>query len=322
MAPREDPPRLLPANLAERAESADSWTGLFHEALQEQHVRVRRFLDAHRQRWKEVESQLCRQIEELEAQRASLCSTCDQLRSELAQRGAEALANDAAASESAADETAAAGLHAKEIQQLKSRNAELQRQLAEVRSTAPQSQEVLDWESEKRRILAVLECDLSEEPLDATNRLEIEDVVRRTDQIIAEQAREIEKLQHLLETQSDSLGSIAVGTAPLEQILDHDAIIREEREHLRQLQEQCREKLRQAEIQLSLERATIARREAEVEERLRLLEVRGKANDEPSDALCPTGHPVRGRWLAHLGLMESAEPRLPARREGDRKGKK
>jgi hypothetical protein len=315
MATREDPPRLPAVDSADRAEpSAEMWAGQFQEALQEQHVRVRRFLEAHRQRWREAETQLCRQIEDLEGERSLLRATCDQLRGELAQRQAVGSPDGPSADGSAGSQQEAE----KEIDDLKHRNSEYQRQLSALRAKAPRGEEIHDWESEKRRILAALDSDLGDGPLEPAERLEIEEMVRRTDLIMAEQAREIERLQHLLKTQSNTLGSVAVGAAPLEQVLDHDALIREERERLRQLQAECQEKLRRAEIELSLERATIARRQAEVEERLRLFETRVKDDETTSDALCPTGHPVRGRWLAHLGLMESDQPRLPTRKEGDR----
>ena len=55
--------------------------------------------------------------------------------------------------------------------------------------------------------------------------MEIDEVIRRTDKIIAEKNREIEELQYLLNNQSDSLGSLALGAAALEQVLDQDAIV-------------------------------------------------------------------------------------------------
>src|SRR5208282_5528924 len=107
---------------------------------------------------------------------------------------------------------------------------------------------------------------------------------------IAEKNREIEELQHLLNNQSNSMGSLALGAAALEQVFDQDAVIREERQRLQQMQDECRAKLRQAEIEISMERAKLARREAEIDEKIRNNELRQPTAD--AEALAPTGRPV------------------------------
>ena len=163
-----------------------------------------------------------------------------------------------------------------DVRSLKARNAELQRQLLEVHSGSVQSGAGSlpscggsDWETQKRRFLAELESDDQQDAESTDRRTKIEEIVARTDKIIAEKDREIEELQHLLNNQSNSLGSLALGAAALEQVLDQDAIIREERQRLQQLQDECRDKLRQAEIELAMERARLARRDAEIEEKIR-----------------------------------------------------
>ena len=255
---------------AEDPGSQDPWARQFSETLQLQHGRVRGFLDAQRQRWRDAESQLCRQIEQLAAEVETLRGTCSRLEQELAGRSAQG------------PETHAGSV---EI-----------------------TQQYKDWESEKSHILAALESEADpDNPQAAAGRRKIEEIVRRTDQLLAEKDREIGDLQNLLKSQSDNLGSVAVGAAALDQFLDQDAIVHEERENLKRLQVECREKLRQAEIDLSLERAKVARQRAEVEEKLRMLELRSKPLDDPAEALCPTGRPVRGRWLARLGLSEADE---------------
>ena len=138
--------------------------------------------------------------------------------------------------------------------------------------------------------------------------MKIEEIVARTDKIIAEKNREIEELQHLLDNQSNSLGSLAVGAAALEQVFDQDAIIREERQRLQQLQDECRDKLRQAEIELAMERARLARRDAEIEEKLRNSDLRRSSAEAEAEALAPTGRPVRGRWRTQLGLTDDGPP--------------
>ena len=75
-------------------------------------------------------------------------------------------------------------------------------------------------------------------------------------------------------------------------MFDQDEIIREERENLKQLQQQWEEKLRKAEIDLSVERAKIARERAELEEQLR--EAQGGADGPREDE---GGNKGGGRWL-------------------------
>jgi len=171
---------------------------------------------------------------------------------------------------------------------------------------------VLDWESEKRRILAALEAecdaegDAEGEPIGKT-RLEIKEVLRRTDAIVADKDREIAELKQLLRDQSANLGSVAVGAAAVGDILDRDAIIREERENLRRLQAEWEEKMRKAEIEISLERAKLARQHAELDEKLR---THGGVSQKPavSDNAAAKPDKSSGRWLARLGLKEPSDP--------------
>ena len=295
--------RDLPADLD------DAWTDQFRQLLHLLHGRVREFLERQRHRWCDVETRLCRQIEELEGEVLSLRGDCAALEHDMAQRAIAAGPEASSARYAAAME---------DIRALKARNAELERQVSRQQTAAATAESPIhacieDWESEKRRILAELESDADANDAAAiAARLKVEEIVRRTDRVVAEKNREIEELRHLLQSQSNSLGSMAVGAAALEPLLDQDAFVREERENLRRLQEQWREKLRQAEIDLSVERAKIARQQVEVGEKLRLIESRSQPGDSADDALCPTGRPVRGRWLARLGLVEE-EPK-----KGDR----
>ena len=83
----------------------------------------------------------------------------------------------------------------------------------------------------------------------------------------------------------------------LEKLFDGDELIQQERKHLEELQNEMREKLRQAEVELSMERAKLARERADLDEMLTNLETAApkqsdsKAESEP-----------RGRWLSRMGL--------------------
>lgn len=199
-----------------------------------------------------------------------------------------------------------------DLRELKAGNEELQEQLARARQSgggnAGQiSSSVLNWEVEKQRILAALEADFEEEnENDREEKLKIEDVIRKTDLVINEKNREIGELRELLASQTNNIGSMAVGAAALGQILDTDAVIQEERINLARLQEEWCEKLRHAEIEISLERAKIARERSQLDEKLRALQqqcVDLAAADQGNEPAKPT----RGRWLAKLGLSESED---------------
>ena len=201
-----------------------------------------------------------------------------------------------------------------DIRSLKEAQAELQRQLSCAEADAarhvgekPLPLGTLDWEAEKRRILAVLETDLDvNDPAQQAERLKIEDVLNTTEKALAEKDREIEELRRRLAAQGGSARIEAEQSAARDQAIDADAVVREERQRLAQLQEQWREKLRQTEVEMSLERAKLARRHAELEERARNLPAAAPAAanlpDQPEQ-------PASGRWLARLGLTEADRER-------------
>jgi len=199
-----------------------------------------------------------------------------------------------------------------DLRELKARNADLGQQLAKGRPAAappaPAPSGVLNWETEKQRILAALESDAGKDSdAQQEERLTIEEVLRQTDQLLAEKDREIADLKQLLQDQSGSFGALALGAAAVGEILAQDAIVQEEREKLKRLQEEWREKLCQAEVDISLERAKIARERAQIEDKLRLLESQTANASEKVEDPSKTGKPVRGRWLSRLGLKDLDE---------------
>ena len=145
---------------------------------------------------------------------------------------------------------------------------------------------MLDWEAEKRRIVARLEAETADaEDADGDRqRLQIREVVEKTDRIIADKQAEIEALQQVLQNQASNLGSLAVGAAAVGQLLDKDAVVREERENLRRLKQQWEEQMRQSEIETSIERAAIARQRAELEDRIKEFEARKSLASSSSHA--------------------------------------
>ena len=164
------------------------------------------------------------------------------------------------------------------------RIAELERQLAQAQPCGRGAiGGHLDWEAEKRRILAALELETDDQPGPA-ERTKIEQVIRATDTIVADKQREVAELQDLLAGQGGNPAPVAAGAAALGKSLDQDGMIRQERESLKQLQEQWRDKLRQAEIEISVERAQIARQKAEIDARCRALAHPAPAQNESAGA--------------------------------------
>jgi chromosome segregation ATPase len=195
-----------------------------------------------------------------------------------------------------------------DVRQLKRRNSELEEQLASARAgKAPVADSGgLDWESQKRRLLASLEADDSTDPKRQEEKLSIESTIQITDDIINRKDRELSELRRVLEEQSSNLGSVAVGAAALAEILDNDELIRQERENLKQLQVEWREKLKQAEIDISVERARMGRERLELEEKLRSLasEKAIMAEDAENRGPADQHNPAHRRWWNRLGLKD------------------
>ncbi|MBN2021638.1 MAG: hypothetical protein JW809_02500 [Pirellulales bacterium] len=193
-----------------------------------------------------------------------------------------------------------------DLRDLKRRNAELESQAGAARGGGAARDQafgnVLDWETQKQRMLAALEADFDENNEDdVKQRLKIEEVIRATQRVVEEKDREIAELRQLLECQTGQVGQMAVGAAAFSEIVDQDAIIQEERENLKRLQEEVREKLRQAEIDISIERAKIARQRTELEAKTRHLEL---DKTGPEEKAPEPEKPARGRWLSRLGLKD------------------
>ncbi len=325
------------SELAERSTSAQQ------EALEQrqQSAQLRKLLNARADELNELRSAAAEQQAELDALRAERDRLADELANhesvadsgddQLAQMRAERVEltrklNEAeqASSSAGPDEQTQEKLDemqrrfelaVEDVRDLKRRNAELETRLAKAQTGSPAAATVnsggLDWEAQKRRMLAALEADEANETDDDDDRreerLSIESTINITDQVLGEKDREIADLKQLLGQQSSNLGSMAVGAQAVAAIFDQDELIRQERERLAHLQEECKETLRQAEIDISLERAKITRDRAAIDDKLAGLQAdvadRKAENDAAGDT-CKQGKPVRGRWLARLGLKD------------------
>jgi DNA repair exonuclease SbcCD ATPase subunit len=202
-----------------------------------------------------------------------------------------------------------------DVKDLKARNTELTEELAQLRTSGATASSsggggVLDWEARKQQLLAQLESDFdSADPQQKAAKLTVESAIQRTEEVVSAKNQEIEELQRLLSEQSGNIGGVAIGAAAIAEMLDTDELIRQERENLRDIQEKLREQLKQAEIDLSVERAKIARERAILEEKLREFEEQKQnlpaTSDDPADKSKKGSN--RGRWLQRLGLRNEEE---------------
>ena len=194
-----------------------------------------------------------------------------------------------------------------EIRELKTKNAALEADPA--RNSSPQpaasSASGFNWEEQKRLLME----DLDDEPPAAgppkEDRLSIESTIRITDEVVGAKDREIADLRALLNDPTAQLGA-AHDEGRIADLLDRDEMIQAEREKLSRLQDESREKLRRAEIDLSVERAKLARGRAELDERARALEAERAAFAAEAGGAASERKSQKqsGRWLSRLGLKE------------------
>jgi hypothetical protein len=203
-------------------------------------------------------------------------------------------------------------LAVEDVRELKTKNAKLESQLAAAseaassglsrsKSTADVSPSAMDWESQKRRLLASLEDegDTEDEPARQEERVRIASTIEMTDAIIAEKDKEIAELRSQLSNMSAAAPVEDAHSQQVNELLDADEVIAEHRQRIAQLERDMEATLRAAELELSLERAKIAR------ERVELDELRAELNSLRQE-LAPNGMPAPGaprrRWLSKLGL--------------------
>ncbi|HTU25141.1 MAG TPA: hypothetical protein VMF30_07075 [Pirellulales bacterium] len=200
-----------------------------------------------------------------------------------------------------------------DLREQKERNILLEKQLASRATSAPAPSAMPgDWESQKRHLLETLAAETDDEdgeshdPEIAERRLSLEATIAITDEVVSQKDREITELRQLLQEQAGNIGSIAVGATAIADMLNQDELIAQERARLAEMQAEWREKLRQAEIDISVQRATIARDRAQIDERLadhQSVVDRLKSSAPQSE----NGAKPSRRWLSRLGLKETEE---------------
>jgi hypothetical protein len=130
--------------------------------------------------------------------------------------------------------------------------------------------EQLTWEQRKRQLLAQGSTDETDKPA-AQEPTSLDDTVRMTDEVILQKDQKIAELMSKLQRLQDAVEEAArekMEQANADQTMAQTA----EQERLRKLQEEWREKLRGAEVEIAVQRAENARRRAELDEKARDIE--------------------------------------------------
>ena len=158
-----------------------------------------------------------------------------------------------------------------------------------------------------------MESDLDEnEPEQKAERIKIEEVIAATEKALAEKNREIESLKKKLEESSSGAGAVAMAAAALTEALDHDTAVLDERKRLKAMQDELQDKHRKAEVDISLERAKLARERAELEERMRTMEASMPKATSGPDAVDESGQ-TRSRTLDEPARIDRRGSRTRAK---------
>lgn len=159
-----------------------------------------------------------------------------------------------------------------------------------------------DWESQKRALLAQLESEDLPDADRSGQLISMREVISATDEAVEAKNREVSELKQLLALQSESIGEVAVGAAAIDEIFNHDDLIQQERASLEKMKVEWREKLSQAEIEVSMERAKIARERKELEAEFERLQDEIKQTTDAKSEGKTSSSVQKNRWFAKLGL--------------------
>jgi DNA repair exonuclease SbcCD ATPase subunit len=198
-------------------------------------------------------------------------------------------------------------LAVEDVRELKTKNAKLESQLASAGTRAPSAAPTdaggMDWESQKRRLLASLDdhADADDDPVQKQDRLTVENTIEMTDAVVAEKDRQIAALEAQLSAgAAKPSADDEAHHRKINELIDADAVIAEHRKRAAQLEREMDDKLRAAELEISVERAKLARQRAELEELRSTLESQ-RQSLEASGGAPALGAPKR-RWLSKLGI--------------------
>jgi len=196
-----------------------------------------------------------------------------------------------------------------DLRQLKQANDDLRQRLASANTDPVDScdEEAEDWQAQKARLLATLDAEDRGKISEArrAERATIEGTISITDRVVAERDAQlaeketaISDLQRQLEARPAGLDLDELRDQIAAEILGDDEAVQAECEKLRQQQQELDAKRREAELEISVQRATLARQQAALQEKLAKLPEAEVGREKPS------GDKPRRRWLSALGLKD------------------
>ncbi len=149
------------------------------------------------------------------------------------------------------------------------------------------------WEGTKQRLLECWEEESAEgpqrqQPESASPASLIDQPASGWNELLAAKEQEIASLKAQLAEWQEQWKSV-----------EENELVRQEQERLLELQRTWEAKLRQAEVEISIERAKLARERTELEEKLRNIEA---LQTGPSSGV--TAPARKSRWLSQLGLSD------------------
>jgi hypothetical protein len=191
-----------------------------------------------------------------------------------------------------------------EAVELRMQSNDLGSRLAKFQGVASgQKSETLTWEQRKEALLQQLEAETrTEAPCDPRKVLDIERILEQTSVEIQRRDQEISDLKTLIEQQSIAHDGMSIGVGAIAEMIESDSLIVAERLRLKELRDDWEQKQRQAEIEMSMERAKLARERLELQEKTRTFHDNNPPQTE--EELKSNKASSRGRWLARLGLRD------------------
>ena len=155
-------------------------------------------------------------------------------------------------------------LAVEDVRELKTKNAQLETQLAQASTPTTASSAdggAMDWEAQKQRLLASLEGEGTDGgSARQEERATIEGTISITDEVVAEKDNEIAALREQITELEAASGSSTIDCEQeqaISQLVDADEVIQQHRDRIAQLETEMEQKLREAELELIARRANL-----------------------------------------------------------------
>lgn len=202
-----------------------------------------------------------------------------------------------------------------EIHDLRAANAQLRSQLEafeknQSKIAAAGNQGGFDWEEHKRKMLSELE---GGEPApvepqgipvwsEAPTPTPSSESTDASHELLVQREEEIERLKTTIQEQADCIAELEKALAESSDQDEVDRRVREERNKLSTMQDEWREMLRLAEVEISVERAKLARDQRKLEDQAGEYKTEIKRLEQSVENLKAGNTTSQGNWLTRLGL--------------------